>query len=81
VTPAGNGSFTPAFGPNQVFIPYDVQGTVTADGVVVDEFHDVKPARCQQKPARAGSQRHSNKTARKSRSSGTVIVMPRGPKG
>src|SRR5919106_4488396 len=44
VTPPGNGAFTPAIGSNQVFIPYDVEGTVTADGQVVDEFHDVKPA-------------------------------------
>ena len=44
VTPPCNGVFTPAFGPNKVFIPYDVEGTVTVDGVVVEEFHDVKPA-------------------------------------
>ncbi len=45
VTPPGNGAFTPAFGPNPgVFIPYDVAGTVTVDGVVVEEFHNVKPA-------------------------------------
>ena len=44
VTPPGNGAFTPAFGLNQVFIPYDVEGTVTVDGQVVEEFHDVKPA-------------------------------------
>jgi hypothetical protein len=44
VTPPGNGAFTPAFGANQVFIPYDIEGTVTADGIVVETFHDIKPA-------------------------------------
>jgi hypothetical protein len=44
VTPPGNGSFTPAFGPEGVAIPYRTTGTVTVDGQVVDQFDDVKPA-------------------------------------
>jgi len=46
VTPPGNGAFTPAFivGTNQVFIPYQVTGTVTVDDEVVEEFDDVKRA-------------------------------------
>ena len=44
VTPPGNGPFTPAFGPNGVFIPYRITGTVTVDGQVVEQFDDVKPA-------------------------------------
>jgi hypothetical protein len=43
-TPPGNGTFTPAFGPNRVFIPYRVTGTATVDGEVVDQFDDIKPA-------------------------------------
>lgn len=43
-TPPGEGSFTPALGSTRVFIPYDVEGTVSIDGEVVEEFHDVKPA-------------------------------------
>jgi hypothetical protein len=45
VTPPGNGAFTPAFGPQSpVSIPYHITGTVTVNGVVVDEFADIKPA-------------------------------------
>jgi hypothetical protein len=44
VTPPGNGTFTPAFGPNGVAISYRLTGTVTVNGEVVDEFDDVKPA-------------------------------------
>lgn len=43
-TPPGNGTFTPAFGSNRVFIPYRVTGTATVDGQVVDQFDDIKPA-------------------------------------
>jgi hypothetical protein len=43
-TPPGNGTFTPAFGPNRVFIPYRVTGTATVNGQVVDQFDDIKPA-------------------------------------
>jgi hypothetical protein len=45
-TPPGdpNGRFTPAFSANQVFIPYEITGTVTVDGVLVEEINDVKPA-------------------------------------
>jgi hypothetical protein len=81
VTPPGNGSFTPAFGPNQVFIPYDVQGTTTVNGEVVDEFHDVKPAplpdgaiSCSFHAAFDDGPDHIEIT-------GTALVMPRGPKG
>lgn len=77
VTPPGNGAFTPAFGPNQVFIPYDVQGTVTADGVVVDEFHDVKRA-----PVPAGAVSCAFETSFEDGGSlsvitGTALVVPR----
>lgn len=45
VTPPGNGAFTPAFGPQSpVSIPYHITGTVTVNGVVVEEFDDIKPA-------------------------------------
>ena len=45
ITPPGNGAFTPAFGPQSpVSIPYHITGTVTVNGVVVDEFADIKPA-------------------------------------
>ncbi|HET6834978.1 MAG TPA: hypothetical protein VFH30_13980 [Acidimicrobiales bacterium] len=45
VTPPGNGAFTPAFGPQSpVSIPYRTTGTVTVNGVVVEEFDNVKPA-------------------------------------
>lgn len=45
VTPPGNGAFTPAFGPQApVSIPYRTTGTVTVNGVVVEEFDNVKPA-------------------------------------
>ena len=44
VTPPGNGPFTPAFGPDGVFITYRVTGTVTVNGDVVEQFDDVKPA-------------------------------------
>ncbi len=45
VTPPGNGAFTPAFGPQSpVSIPYHITGTVTVNGVIVDEFDDIKPA-------------------------------------
>jgi len=43
-TPPGNGRFTPAFGPDGVFIPYRVTGTVTVNGQVVEQFDDIKPA-------------------------------------
>ena len=81
VTPPGNGAFTPAFGPNQVFIPYDVEGTVTIDGVVVDEFHDVKRA-----PVPAGAVSCAFETSFDDGGSlveivGTALVVPRGPKG
>jgi hypothetical protein len=81
VTPPGNGAFTPAFGPNQVFIPYDVEGTVTVDGVVVEEFHDVKPA-----PVPAGAVSCAFETSFEDGGSqveiaGTALVVPRGPKG
>jgi hypothetical protein len=81
VTPPGNGAFTPAFGPNEVFIPYDIEGTVTADGVVVEEFHDVKPA-----PVPAGAISCSFETSftdgdAQIEIAGTALVMPRGPNG
>jgi hypothetical protein len=45
VTPPGNGAFTPAFGPGSpVSIPYRVTGRVTVNGVLFEEFNDVKPA-------------------------------------
>jgi hypothetical protein len=44
VTPPGNGAFTPAFGPNGVFIPYRLTGSVTVDGAVVESFDDIKRA-------------------------------------
>jgi hypothetical protein len=45
VTPPGNGAFTPAFGPGSpVSIPYRVTGEVTVNGVLVEEFDNVKPA-------------------------------------
>ena len=45
VTPPGNGAFTPAFGPQSpVSIPYRTTGTVTVNGMVVDEFDNIKPA-------------------------------------
>ena len=43
-TPPGNGSFTPAFGADRVFVPYRVTGMATVDGQVVDQFDDIKPA-------------------------------------
>ena len=77
VTPPGNGAFTPAFGPNQVFIPYDVEGTVTVDGMVVDEFHDVKRA-----PVPAGAVSCAFATSFEDGGSliaitGTALVVPR----
>ena len=79
VTPPGNGAFTPAFGPNNVFIPYDVEGTVTADGMVVDEFHDIKPA-----PVPASAISCAFETSFEDGGSqieivGTALVVPRGP--
>jgi hypothetical protein len=79
VTPPGNGAFTPAIGSNQVFIPYDVAGTVTADGQVVDEFHDIKPAPV---PASAISCSFSTSFEDEDGAlieiSGTALVVPRG---
>jgi len=77
VTPPGNGAFTPAFGQNRVFIPYDVAGTVTADGVVVEEFHDVKRA-----PVPAGAVSCAFETSfddggTEIAITGTALVMPR----
>jgi hypothetical protein len=77
VTPPGNGAFTPAFGPNQVFIPYDVEGTVTADGMVVETFHDIKPA-----PVPAGAVSCAFETSFEDDGfviviSGTALVVPR----
>jgi hypothetical protein len=81
VTPPGNGAFTPAFGSNQVFIPYDVEGTVTVDGAVVEEFHDVKPA-----PVPSGAISCSFETSFEDAGAqveiaGTALVVPRGRKG
>jgi hypothetical protein len=81
VTPPGNGPFTPAFGPNQVFIPYEVTGSITVNGAVVDQFHDVKAA-----PVPAGALSCAFHAAFDEGSdhveiSGTAVVMPRGPKG
>jgi hypothetical protein len=77
VTPPGNGAFTPAFGPNQVFIPYDVAGITTVDGQVVDTFHDVKPA-----PVPAGAVSCTFGTSFEEDGSviaitGTALVVPR----
>jgi hypothetical protein len=46
VSPAGNGDFTPVFraGTHGAFIPYQIHGTVTSGGQVVDRFDDVKAA-------------------------------------
>jgi hypothetical protein len=81
VTPPGNGAFTPALGSNQVFIPYRVTGTVTVDGVVVEEFDDVKPA-----PVPAGAISCAFETSFEDGGAqveiaGTAVVVPRGPNG
>jgi hypothetical protein len=77
VTPPGNGAFTPAFGPNQVFIPYEVEGTVTVDGMVVETFDDIKPA-----PVPAGAVSCAFETSFEDDGSlisitGTALVVPR----
>jgi hypothetical protein len=80
VTPPGNGAFTPAFieGTRQVAIPYQVTGTVTVDGQVVDSFNDVKKAPT---PANAvtcsfeGTFTEGDMTATVA---GTVVVVLRG---
>ena len=78
VTPPGNGAFTPAFGSNQLFIPYRVTGTVTVDGVVVEEFDDVKRA-----PVPAGALACTFETSFEDGDAqvviaGTALVVPRG---
>jgi hypothetical protein len=80
VTPPGNGAFTPALGSNQIYIPYDVEGTVTVDGLLVDEFHDVKAA-----PVPAGAISCSFEASFEDGGvqiviAGTALVVPRGPK-
>jgi hypothetical protein len=77
VTPPGNGAFTPAFGPNHVFIPYEVEGTVTVDGMVVETFDDIKPA-----PVPAGAVSCAFETSFEDDGSlisitGTALVVPR----
>ena len=80
VTPPGNGAFTPAFGSNRVFIPYDVEGTVTVDGVVVDEFHDVKPAPVPASAMLCQFETSFDDGGEQVEIAGTALVVPRGPK-
>jgi hypothetical protein len=81
VTPPGNGAFTPAFGPNKVFIPYDIEGTVTVDGEVVEEFHDVKPAPVPASAIECTFEASFEDEGAQIEIAGTVVVVPRGPKG
>jgi len=79
VTPPGNGAFTPAIGSNQLFIPYDVQGTVTVDGAVVDEFHDVKPAPVPPSAIACTFEASFADGDAQVVIVGTAVVVPRGP--
>lgn len=79
VTPPGNGAFTPAIGSNQVFIAYDVQGTVTVDGTVVDEFHDVKPAPVPASAIACTFEASFEDGDAQVVIAGTAVVVPRGP--
>jgi hypothetical protein len=81
VTPPGNGAFTPAFGPNHVFIPYDVEGTVTVDGVVVEEFHDIKRAPVPASAVSCAFETSFEDGGSQIEIAGTALVVPRGPKG
>jgi hypothetical protein len=78
VTPPGNGAFTPAFGPNQVFIPYDVQGTVMVGGEVVEEFHDVKPAPVPASAISCSFEASFEEGGMQIQIAGTALVVPRG---
>ena len=80
VTPPGNGAFTPAIGSNQVFIPYDVQGTVTVDGAVVDEFHDVKRAPVPASAIACTFEASFEDGGAQVVIAGTALVVPRGPR-
>lgn len=79
VTPPGNGAFTPAIGSNQVFIPYDVEGTVTVDGAVVEEFHDVKPAPVPASAISCTFEASFEDDGAQITIAGTALVVPRGP--
>lgn len=81
ITPPGNGAFTPAFGSNQVFIPYRVTGTVTVDGVVVEEFDDVKPAPVPASAITCTFETMFEDGGAQVRIAGTALVVPRGAKG
>jgi hypothetical protein len=81
VTPPGNGAFTPAFGSNQVFIPYDIEGTVTVDGVVVEEFHDVKRAPVPADAISCAFETSFEDGGALVEIAGTAVVVPRGPNG
>jgi hypothetical protein len=79
VTPPGNGAFTPAIGSNQVFIPYDVEGTVTVGDAVVEEFHDVKPAPVPASAISCTFEASFEDGGVQITIAGTALVAPRGP--
>ena len=66
-------------GPSLHSIPR--QGTVTVDGAVVEEFHDVKRAPVPARRSRAPLKRCSKTVARKFRLPAPRSVVPRGPTG
>src|SRR5688500_5213471 len=78
VTPPGNGAFTPAFGSNQVFIPYRVTGTVTADGAVVDEFDADKRAPVPATALTCTFEASFEDGGAQIMIAGTALVVPRG---